>query len=304
MIDADYNKLLNNVRSQRSTNGRRSSIANAFENAGNYFTTSQVVQLLQLVNSENFRLQLAKLSYRTITDRSNFRQVYDLLNSQASEDELQDYVNNYGEDSNLNVAMSDANFNSLYNNIREQYPVAGQMNSLSNAFSNTNNYFTTYQARQLIQLVTSESNRLQLAKSSYRSITDPVNFNQLYNLFSSQASKDELAAYVNNYNTGSNSNVAMSDANFNNLYRGIQRQFFPGEKMNSLTDAFNNTGNYFTCSQAKQLVQLVSLENNRLQLAKLSYRTIVDRTNFNQLYDLLNQASRNELDAYVKAYKV
>jgi hypothetical protein len=407
--DADYNKLLMNVRSQRSTNGRRSLIANAFENASNYFTTSQVVQLLQLVNSESFRLQLAKLSYPIITDRNNFSQVYDLLNSQSSEDELQDYVNNYSEDTNLNVAMSDAdfntlysniqqqypkisqmnslsnafnntnnyfttyqarqliqlvtsesnrlqlakssyrsivdpvdfsqlynlfssqaskdelaayvnnyntgsnsnlamsdaNFNTLYNNIQQQYPVASQMNSLSNAFNNTNNYFTTYQARQLIQLVTSESNRLQLAKSSYRSITDPVNFSQLYNLFSSQASKNELAAYVNNYNTGSNSNLAMSDANFNSLYQGIQRQFFPGEKLNSLTDAFNNTSNYFNCSQARQLVQLVSLESNRLQLAKLSYRTIVDRTNFNQLYDLLNsQASRNELDAYVKAYKV
>jgi hypothetical protein len=407
--DADYKKLLKNVRSQRSTNGRRSLIVNAFENANNYFTTSQVVQLLQLVNSENFRLQLAKLSYQTITDRSNFSQVYDLLNNQASEDELRDYVNNYSEDSNLNVAMSDANFNSLYqgiqqqwpvsaqmnsltnafnntNNyfntsqagqliqivisesnrlqlakssyrnivdpanfsqlynlfssqeskeelaayvknyntgsnsnlamsdadfnslyqgIQQQWPVSAQMNSLANAFNNTNNYFTTYQAGQLIQIVTSESNRLQLAKSSYRSIVDPANFSQIYNLFSSQASKNELAAYVNNYNTGSNSNFAMSDANFNNLYQGIQRQFFPGEKMNSLTDVFNNTSNYFTCSQAKQLVQLVSFESNRLQLAKLSYRTIVDRTNFNQLYDLLNsQASRNELDAYVKAYKV
>jgi len=406
--DADYNKLLKNVRSQRSTNGRRSLIANAFENTNNYFTTSQVLQLLELVNSENFRLQLAKLSYQTITDPSNFSQVYDLfsqvsedelqdyvnnyntgnnsnpamsdanfnnlyqgiqqqypvtsqmnslskafnntnnyfttyqarqliqlvtsesnrlqlakssyrsivdpvnfnqlynlLSSQASKDELGAYVNNYSAGSNSNLAMSDANFNTLYNNIQQQYPVASQMNSLSNAFNNTNNYFTTYQARQLIQLVTSESNRLQLAKSSYRSITDPANFNRLYNLFSSQASKDELAAYVNNYNTGSNSNIAMSDANFNNLYQGIQRQFFPGEKMNSLTDAFNNTSNYFNCSQAKQLVQLVSLESNRLQLAKLSYRTIVDRTNFNQLYDLLNsEASRSELDAYVKAYKV
>jgi hypothetical protein len=49
----------------------------------------------------------------------------------------------------------------------------------------------------------------------------------------------------------------------------------------------------------------VSLESNRLQLAKLSYRTIIDRANFIQMNELLNtQASRNELDAYVKAYKV
>jgi hypothetical protein len=409
MNDAAFNSLLRNVRSQRSANGRRTLIANAFENGNNYFTTSQVVQLLQFVNSESFRLQLAKSSYQTVTDRGNFSQVYDLLNSQASKNELQDYVNNYNGNSNSNLAMSDANFNSLYQGIQQQWPASTQMNSLTNAFNNANNYFTTYQARQLIQIVTGESNRLQLAKSSYRSITDPANFSQVYSLFTNQASRDELAAYVNNYNTGSNSNlamsnanfnilyqsiqqqypvatqmtsltnafnntinyfttyqagqliqlvtsesyrlqlaksayrsitdrnnfsqtynllssqssrdelatyvnnyntgsssnIAMSDANFTNLIQGIQRQFFPGEKMSSLTDVFNNISNYFSSAQAKQLVQLVSLESNRLQLAKLSYRTIIDRSNFNQMNELLNtQASRNELDAYVKAYKV
>jgi hypothetical protein len=157
----------------------------------------------------------------------------------------------------------------------------------------------------LIQLVSAENNRLQLAKLSYRTITDVANFNQVYNLLSSQASKNELAAFINNNSdAGINPNIAMSDANFNALYQTIQSKFFPNEKMNSLTNEFNNTANYFTCTQAKQLIQLVSLESNRLQLAKLSYRTITDRNNFTQLYDILNsQASRNELDAYAKAYK-
>jgi hypothetical protein len=201
--------------------------------------------------------------------------------------------------------MPDGNFNNLYQGIQQQYPASTQMNSLTVAFNNANNYFTTYQAGQLIQLVTPESYRLQLAKSSYRSITDRNNFTQTYNLIYSQSGRDELAAYVNNYNTGASSNIAMSDANFTNLIQGIQRQFFPGEKMSSITDAFNNISNFFSSLQAKQLVQLVSAESNRLQLAKLSYRTITDRSNFNQMNDLLNtQASRSELDAYVKAYKI
>ena len=56
---------------------------------------------------------------------------------------------------------------------------------------------STAQAKQLINYVSDEANRLQLAKSSYRNITDPANFNQLYDLFSNQSSKDELTAYVN-----------------------------------------------------------------------------------------------------------
>jgi acylphosphatase len=413
MSNANFNALLNSVKKSQSAGARRSLITNAFNNTNNYFTSSQAGQLLQLVSSENFRLQLAKLSYRTITDRENFSQLFDLLNSQNSRDQLEEYVNNYNEGSSSVTAMSDANFTALFQNIKNQWPVIDQqMSSLTSAFNNTNNYFSTYQAGQLIQLVSAESNRLQLAKLSYRTITDPVNFNQVYNLLNSQSSRNELAAYVNdNYNAGTNTNpvasmsdanfnalyqdirsqwsvntqmnsltnafqtssnyftsyqasqliqlvsaennrlqlaklsyrtitdvanfnqvynllssqasknelaafinnnsdaginpnVAMADANFNALYQTIQSKFFPNEKMNSLTNEFNNTANYFTCTQAKQLIQLVSLESNRLQLAKLSYRTITDRNNFTQLYDILNsQASRNELDAYAKAYK-
>ncbi|MBL7746471.1 MAG: DUF4476 domain-containing protein, partial [Chitinophagaceae bacterium] len=74
--------------------------------------------------------------------------------------------------------------------------------------------------------------------------------------------------------------------------------------MNTLVNTFSNTSYYFTSSQAKQLIELVSLESNRLQLAKSSYRNITDRSNFSQLYELINsQAGKNELEAYVKEYR-
>jgi hypothetical protein len=199
--------------------------------------------------------------------------------------------------------MSDADFNSLHQTILQQWPASSQMSSLTNAFTNSNNYFTSNQARLLIQLINNESNRLELAKLSYRTITDRNNFSQVYELLNNQASKDELTAYINNY-TGNYNKVAMSDADFTAFYQNLERQFLPGEQMVSLTSAFNNTNNYFTSAQVKQLIPLVSYESNRLQLAKLAYRTVTDRNNFSQVYELLSsQASRNELDAYVKAYK-
>jgi len=298
MSSSDFNILLRDVRAQRSASKRRNTISNAFDNTSKYFTTNQVVQLLQLVNAENFRLQLAKLSYHSVTDRSNFYQVYDLLNSQAGKDELVAYVNNLNDDNSSNSAMNNASFNALYENIHQQWPVSTQMNSLTSAFNNTANYFSVYQASQLIQLVSAESNRLQLAKLSYRTITDPGNFNQIYNLLSTQASKNELAAYINN--NGNNTNVAMTDANFNSLFRTIQQQWPVSAQMSSLNNVFSNTANYFTVYQASQLIQIVSAESNRLQLAKLSYRSITDPDNFNQIYNLLStQASKNELATYV-----
>lgn len=306
MSDANFNTLYQTIQKQWPANTQISSITNAFNNSNNNFTTYQARQLILLISSESNRLQLAKLSYRSIVDRNNFTQLYDVLNSQSSKDELLAYVNNYNSSGgNSTGAMSDANFNNLYQTIQQQWPANTQISSITNALNNSNNYFTTSQARQLILLINSESSRLELAKMSYRSIVDKNIFNQLFDLFNNQSSKDELAAYVNNYGSNNGNNkVAMTDADFNSLYQSIQMQFIPGEKMNSITVTFNNNSYYFTSAQVKKLILLISFESNRLQLAKLSYRSIVDRNNFNQLQDLFNsQASRDELNAYVRTYR-
>ncbi len=307
MNNADFTKLLNSVKYQRTTSGKRSVVTTAFNTTNNYFSSSQTVQLIQQVNSETYRLELAKLSYRTVTDRDNFNQVSNLLYNQASRNELDAFVNNYYEADNSIIAMSDASFNSLYQSIQQQRPASSQVSSLTNAFNSSNNYFTAYQASQLIQLVAGESTRLQLAKSSYRSIVDRDNLYQVYELLNSQASRNELENYVNNYqevgNTGGNNGIAMTDASFNNLYQTIQQQWPVSTQINSLTTAFNNNNNYFTTYQASRLIQLVNGESNRLQLAKLSYRSITDPANFNQIYNLLGtQASKNDLAAYVANY--
>ncbi len=307
MNSTSFNNLYRNVGNQRSTNGRRTVIKNAFNTDNNYFTTNQVSQLLRLVNAENFRLELAKLSYPIITDRNNFNQLYTLLNSQASRNELEDYANNYMDDeeeeSEANVAMLDANFTTLYQTIQQQWPVSTQMSTLTNAFNNTNNYFSTYQASRLIQIINTENNRLQLAKLSYRSIIDRNNFSQIYSLFGSQSSKNELTTYVNNYNENNTANNAMTDANFNYLFQSIQQQGSLSAQLNLLTNAFTSSSNYFTSYQASRLIQIVSAENNRLPLAKLSYRSIVDRNNFNQVYNVISsQSGKNELTTYVNNY--
>ena len=95
--------------------------------------------------------------------------------------------------------MTDANFNTIYSDVNNRWGLGAKMSALTDIFNNENNYFTVVQAKQLIQLVSSESNRLQLAKSSYGNITDPQNFNLMYDLLASQTSRNELSSYVNSY---------------------------------------------------------------------------------------------------------
>src|SRR5205085_11243344 len=131
-----------------------------------------------------------------------------------------------------------------------------------NSFINTNNYFTVAQARQLVQLAPDEANRLYLAKVSYRSIIDRNNFSQMNTLFNSQASRNELATFINTYDNNNPvyTRMAMKEAEFNTLYRDIQNRYGLGAKMSALSNVFGNATYFFTSAQAKQLIQLVSDE--------------------------------------------
>jgi len=95
--------------------------------------------------------------------------------------------------------MSNSTFTSLYNEVRNTYGLGAKMSRLTEIFATETYYFTVTQAKQLVQLVSSESNRLELAKSAYGNITDPENFNLMYDVLTSQSSKTELSNYVNTY---------------------------------------------------------------------------------------------------------
>jgi hypothetical protein len=233
-----------------------------------------------------------------------------MFNSQSNRDALSAYITSYNNDhpgygnngngynKNTNrykTAMSDANFNLIKQNVAKQWLPGEKMSVLTDAFNNTSDYFTTYQAKQLIQLVSDEGNRLQLAELSYPRMTDPVNASQLYDLFNSQSYRDALSTYMTRYNNdhpgyasngnGYNNNTnqyktAMSDANFSVIMQNVKKQWIPGTKMSVLTDAFNNTSNYFTTYQAKQLINWLVMKTtgynwqNRLIITLLTLQIL------------------------------
>jgi hypothetical protein len=304
MNEADFNNLYSSIRNQWRSATRTTMVSDAFANTNYYFTTAQAKQLIQLINSQSSRFTLAKASYRSITDPTNFTQMYDVLNSQSYRDQLEAYVSTYNAGSS-STAMTTATFNSIYRTAQRQSTTNSKVSYIYNAFTNTNNYFTVAQARQLVQLAPDEANRLYLAKISYRSIIDRSNFSQMSTLLNTQASRNELNIFINTYD---NSNpvytrVAMKEADFNTLYRDIQNRYGLGAKMAALSNAFANENYYFTTAQTRQLILLVSDENNRLELAKGSYDNIVDQANFSQLYSIFSNSSRNELEVYVRDHQ-
>ncbi|RYE04723.1 MAG: DUF4476 domain-containing protein, partial [Sphingobacteriales bacterium] len=298
---------------------RTTTIRDAFSNTANYFTTNQIGQLLSYITSEPSRLELAKLAYARVIDPTNYRDLYELFSSQSLRSELDFYlrnttVNTSGNNPATNntnyggrVPMADYTFNQLLQTTSNQYTQAAKVAVLRDALSNTYNYFTTAQLRQLITSVTAETDRLALAKMAYARTADVANFSSLYDLFYSQASRTELDNYVrygtNTTTTGGNysNRVAISDADFSRMDLKVRFHFRQSSTIEEIKKAFTGN-NYFTAEQIRQWLTLVSAEADRLALAKLAYLRINDPNTFTTLYDLFpTQSSRTELDRYMAA---
>jgi hypothetical protein len=326
MSDASFNEVYRNINNQWGQQSKMTTARDVFNTSTYYMTTDQVRQIIELLNSDANRLELLKLAYDNVTDPANYYRLDDLLRSQSNRNELDDYVrnNNYnggyssgtynnGTSYGYRTPMSSSAFNQVYQDVSNQSSISRRLSAATRALNTSGNYFTVSQVRQLILLVSGENNRLQLAKLSMDNLVDPENTNQLYDVLSTQAARNELDNYIrnngypgggyNNSNGSYNNNYhsAMSETDFNNLYNSIRKRWLPFTKYSAAVDAFSSSENYFTTAQAKDIIALLSSEDNRLQLAKMAFDNIVDQQNFRQLYDLFtSQSSKDELDSYIR----
>jgi hypothetical protein len=317
MNESEFASLLQKTRNHFRNNSRITAVSTAVANPNYYFTTAQLRMLLESFDGEVNRLELAKRAYPRVTDQMNFATLSSLFTIQDNRDALSTYIRSQGNDivvsysETFRTPMRASNFNAILESIEVQWQEGARLSTIIDVFENSSNYFSTAQAMEIIQLVSDESSRLHLAKAVYSRLTDPQNFSTLYALFSDQSYVSSLQAYI-----GANANnmpavhnygkVSMNDSEFEKVYNSARLHFRTSSKLSAVTDFFNNSNNYFTSYQARQMITLLKTESERLQLAKLAYRGIVDPNNFMaQMNDLFSwQASKDELENYVSSYIV
>ena len=209
---------------------------------------------------------------------------------------------------NSKTPMTDSEFEKQLAAVNAKWSQTSKYNAIKTAFANKSNYFTTDQVGQLLLLISSETRRLELAKLSYPKVTDPNNFADVSDLFKTQANKDNIDKFIQSKNpeivtsTGVNSSrPPLSTQQFNQLQRKIMNQYEESGKIAVLRDALNSITNYFTTAQLKQLLLLISNENERLALAKQSYARVSDQANFSSLSAIFNvQTNKDDFNNYIK----
>ncbi len=317
MSESEFASLLQKTRNHFRNNSRITAVSTAVVNPNYYFTTAQLRMLLESFDGEVKKLELAKQAYPRVTDQMNFATLSSLFTIQDNRDALATYIRSQGNDiaasysESFRTPMMANRFDAIMESIEVQWQEGARLSTIIDVFENSSNYFSTVQAMEIIELVSDQSSRLHLAKAVYSRLTDPQNFSQLYSLFYDQAYITNLKSYI-----GANANnmpavhnygkVGMSETEFEKAYNSARLHFRTSSKLREVTDLFNNSNNYFTSYQARQLITLVKTDSDRLQLAKLAYRGIVDPNNFMaQMNDLFSwQASKDELENYISNYVV
>ena len=93
---------------------------------------------------------------------------------------------------------------------------------------------------------------------------------------------------------------AMSDVDYSRLLQRVRGQWSANSKYSTAKDALER--DYFTSQQVRGLLQLISSESKRLELAKIAYRHTVDMQNYGQVYSLFSRNAQRELDDYASRY--
>ncbi len=317
MADDAFNTLLTDIQFHWRKTRRTTAAQTALTNNNNYFSTQQVLQILQTVEGENNKLTLAKLAYNRIIDPTNFIQVYSIMSEPASRDQLATLIRQDGTNTiasyseSFRLEMNEANLDILLQKIRRNTDASLRVNEVAEILTNQTHYFTTDQVRRLIELVEYESSRIQLLRDVYNHVVDRSNFNQLYSLLNTDAARIQLNNYIKeaqksfgliNYNQNK---PVLSDDNFSSIMIQMRENVPTGNSIAYLNKTFGNIAYFYSAQQAIQLISLVDGELNRLSLAKAAYRGIVDPDNYlvlmNQL--LSSPLSRNELNDYAYTFR-
>jgi len=108
-----------------------------------------------------------------------------------------DYNNDDRWNDRYESGMNDRDFSRVLESIRKEWLESNKLQSASHIVRN--NKLSTAQVRQMLILFSFESNKLQLAKDAYANTTDKRNYSMLYDVFSFNSSKDELARFIRNF---------------------------------------------------------------------------------------------------------
>jgi hypothetical protein len=113
--------------------------------------------------------------------------------------QMGDYDNGYAKDNSYTYSqgMNDRDFSQVLQSISKEWLESNKLKSATQIA--TTNSLTSAQVKQMVLMFNIESNKLALSKDAYRNTVDKKNYSMIYDVFSFNSSKDDLARYIRSF---------------------------------------------------------------------------------------------------------
>lgn len=170
----------------------------------NCLSTAQIMKLTSVLSMESFRLEVLKAAYLKAYDRANFGYADQLFTTNTYKVDFNNFLNGYGNNNNNNNNNTVVSSNCTVT-VNDMNDIKASINNSS--FDNTKmtlakqvlsakKCFLVSQIKEILQLFSFESSKLEIAKYAYDYCADKSNYYQVNDVFSFSSSKDDLTKYV------------------------------------------------------------------------------------------------------------
>ena len=104
------------------------------------------------------------------------------------------------------------------------------------------------------------------------------------------------------WNNSTNTSQYMDAGTFNSFLQTLRAESFDNTRQTIAKQTMSNQ--YFTTAQIREIVDVFTYENTKLEMAKYAYGRCVDKNNYFQLNQSLTySSSREELSRYIQSYR-
>lgn len=296
--------------------GNRGNI-NTFQSAmdlsrGYCLSSRQAKEIANYLANDRDKFDFLKSTYPNIADKENFSDVMDVFRLFSSAIRLyhQTMAMTVNQVPNLQPlpsnpscprAMNPSNFNNLRNQVSTQTDDRQKASAILNA---ANQCMTTQQCVSIVEYIRDENIRLDVMKRLYPLVFDVENYTQAANALSANY-RTQFLAFLQNPTATPTANaqpIALAEIDFTNFLNSVRKQSFEKDKDNYVRTYMKTA--YMNTAQIKQVLNLLSFDATKLDLAKFLFDRCIDKQNYFQVADELQfSSSKNELNDYVKSHK-
>lgn len=202
LSDSEFNRLVRSVMMQPDDHLREITAIQLAE--ANCMTVAQIMKMASLLEQEASRLDYLKRSYDYTYDVGNYHYSNQLFNDKAYSNQFETFVSErrgrsgrHSQQGSVEIrcAVSNEEMLEIVNSIKNQSFDNTQL-TMAKQIVNAKKCFTTDQIKQLVDIFSFESTKLEMAKYCYNYCIDRSNYYRINSSFNFSTSAEELSKFV------------------------------------------------------------------------------------------------------------